>query len=120
MLTEIPEGFIKMELVLTFEQKHIKVWEEKILYFLVRDFYIFYSKTNKFAPKYKFVELNFYCRPQDESSITYRIGCYSEAALRHYKPDYFANPIHQVPNNFPDCILLMQEKTTNKTQALAP
>jgi len=104
-MKEIPEGFVKMQQELTFKTEQIKIWEDNILYFLVRDFYIFYTKNKKFG-KDEFVELHFYCRPKDESNITYRMGCYAQAAFNFFKKDHFTGKhrIHSVPANFPECI----------------
>lgn len=101
--TEIPKGFTKMGTVLTFENKLVKKIENKILYFLVRDYHILYSKVPKFDGK-QWTEFHFYCRPKDESSLTYRLGCYAQAILGFYDKKHFENPIHVVPAGFPQSI----------------
>jgi len=102
-MKEIPDGFKKMDLVLTFKKELITIWENKILHMLVRDFYIFYTKVQKFDGK-TFTELHFYCRPQDEVSIAYRIGCYAQTLFKFHKQHDFDYPGHSVPKGFPDAI----------------
>lgn len=104
----VPSGFVEMGLVLTFTHDEIDVWEKKILYFLVRDYYIFYSKIPKFDGK-TFTELRFYCRPQDEVSIAYRTGILYQMTRKCDKK-YFDNAIHSVPDNFPKCIEIEYQK----------
>lgn len=108
MQKEIPEGFKKIGLELTLNNDQVVKMETKVLYFLIRDFYIFYSKVPKFDGK-KWTEFHFYCRPQDEISITYRLGCYAQTIFNFYKQKRFENPIHSVPDDFPNCIQIPAE-----------
>ncbi len=106
MNKHIPNGFKKMDLILTFKNEEVDAIENKILYFLVRDFYIFYSKIPKFDGR-EWTEFHFYCRPKDEVSIAYRIGTYASHILKFYnRKDYFDNGSHRVPDNFPECIYI--------------
>ncbi len=102
-MEKLPQGYKKMDLVLTFKTKLTKVVEMEILYFLIRDYYLFYSKVDKFDDG-EFMEFHFYCRPSDEVFIAYRFGCYAQALLDFYPKEYFKNPIHTVPKPFPGCI----------------
>lgn len=68
---------------------------------LVRDFYIFYSKRNLFEDT---VSFNFFCRAKDAQQIAFRLGCYAQSLLGFYPKKTFINPIHTVPDNFPNCI----------------
>ena len=102
-MDRIPDGFKKMKLVLTFRTEHVEKIENMVLFFLIRDWYIFYSKKDKFGDG-EYIEFHFYCRPEDEVSITYALGCYLQAVLGLYSEKSFENPIHRVPDGFPRCI----------------
>lgn len=102
-MKNIPDGFKKMDLILTFENKLVETIEMKIIHHLVRDYYIFYSKIPKFDGK-TWTEFHFYCRPKDETSIAYRIGCYAQALVEFYTKKSFENAIHTVPEKFPECV----------------
>lgn len=110
-MKEIPKGFKKMDLELTFTSDKIEHFEQTVLYFLVRDYYIFYTKNKKFG-KDEFVELHFYCMPQYEGSISYRMGVYAQAAFQFHKKSYFygKHRIHTVPDDFPACLHIEPEQ----------
>ena len=107
----VPDRFKKMELTLTFTPDKIKVWEDHILRLLVRDFYIFYSKIDKFG-KGEFIELVLWCRPMDEISITYRLGCYAQAMFEFYGKKHIVEADHTLPDNYPKCIYIEHEELT--------
>ncbi len=99
----VPDGFIKMDWYLTFTPKQIVVWEQDILRMLVRDYYIFYAKVDKFNTG-EFIELHFFCRPKDQSGIIYRLGILHQAMFGSESADKISNANHRVPDNFPGCI----------------
>lgn len=107
----VPTNFKKMDLILTYDlqqrAERIKVLAivNVILYYLVRDYHIFYSQVDKFGNG-NYTEFHFYCRPQDETSIAYRLGCYNQCLFQFYDKSYFKNPIHTVPGRFPDSICI--------------
>lgn len=107
---KIPTGFKKMELELTFTKKQIPLWENVILKTIIRDYYIYYSKKQKFPESEKdndlFWQLNFYCRPKDEIIITYHLGAYAQATFTWYSKKGLIKNSHVLPRNFPECILL--------------
>lgn len=110
---KVPDGFIKMELVLTFSPQQISVWEDHILRMLVRDFYIFYSVIDKFG-KGEFFEIHFFSRPKDESSITYRIGVLAQTMFNFHRPlQDVINADHRLPDNYPKCIFLEPKKVSS-------
>ena len=101
-MKEIPSGFKKMDLILTFDNNQVKTVENTIIFFIVRDYYFFYTKLPKFDGK-KWTEFHFYCRPADEVSIAYRFGCYAQACFRFYNgKQYFQkHGGHTVAKPFP-------------------
>jgi hypothetical protein len=114
-MKEIPSGFKKMDLILTFKNEQVEMIEMKIIHHLVRDFYIFYSKIPKFDGK-TWTEFHFYCRPKEETSIAYRTGCYMQSLMGFHPKESFENAIHKVPNNFPECVHI--EASYNKEHQL--
>lgn len=96
---------IKMNLVLTVNNEQVESWEQKIIRLLTRDYYIFYSKKPKFDGK-KWTELHFYSRPQDETSIAYLLGHYSQVVFDVYSKEKLEVQTHQVYDDYPYCIQL--------------
>lgn len=95
-----------MQLQLTFSKKELDVLEKRVLRMLIRDYYLYYSKLEKFKPGSGYWELSFYCRPDQEGSITYALGCYSQALIGWHKKSELENSNHIVPRGFPNCLLL--------------
>lgn len=104
-MNTIPNGMAKMDLVLTVNNEHIDIWEQKIIRLLTRDYYIFYSKKPKFDGKI-WTELHFYSRPQDETSIAYLLGHYAQVCFDTYTKEKLDVQTHQVYDNYPNCIEL--------------
>lgn len=111
LFSKVPDGFIKMDLVITFTPKEIKVWEEHIFKMLVRDWYIFYAKVDKFGDG-EFIELHFFCQPQYEASITYRIGILFQTLFERESKERIFDASHRVPDNYPNCILIESEQVS--------
>ena len=114
-MKEIPKGFSKMDLILTFKNEEVEKIEMKIIHHLVRDYHIFYSKIPKFDGK-TWTEFHFYCRPKEAASIAYRLGCYAQVIMDFHTKKDFENPIHTVPSNFPECVRI--EASYNKENQL--
>lgn len=103
---DIPNGFKEMGLVLTFNKKQVEIWEQQILRLIIRDYYLFYTKINKFKDDSDFIELRFFCRPKNESSITYHLGCYAQAMFGFYTKKQIIECDHTIPRNYPKEIYL--------------
>ncbi len=99
----LPAGFVKMKLCLFFSPKEVKVFEEHVLRMLVRDYHIYYS-LNSYTDMLH--ELGFYCRPNDEISITYRLGCYCQCMLSFHTIEDIFKSDHILPQGFPSCARL--------------
>jgi len=99
-MNKIPDGFKKMQLTLLLKNDKVETMEMKVLYFLVRDYYIFYSKVPEHG---SWIRFYFFCREKDESSITYQLGIYMGLVFNNDMTQ-FENPIHRVPDGFPGCI----------------
>lgn len=99
-MKEIPDGFVKMNLVLNFPNKNVKKFEDIVLFFLVRDYYLFYTKKESNG----YTELHFWCQPDKEGSLTYLMGCYCQKAFNYFKgKDYFVrHGGHRVVKPFPE------------------
>lgn len=100
---EIPKGFVRMKMTLTFSNgKEEDIIENQILKMLVRDYYVLYSKKKKFK---KWVQFDFYCQPQHETMVAYRFGIYMQIMMG-WSADkkHIINAIHTVPTGFQKCI----------------
>lgn len=100
-MTTVPKNFKKMQLELHLRNEHVNDLKMKVLFVLVRDYYIFFSEEPLYVNMTKF---NFYCRPNDEGLITYKLGCYAQCIFNFYTDKTFFKPSHVVPDGFPDSI----------------
>ena len=94
---ELPDDFKKMELeIMLFSDKQFNAFRKQILRLLLRDYYVFYS-----FKKYKgYYRLFFYCRPNDESALTYRIGVYNQTMFNYHKPSDIIKSDHIVSKDY--------------------
>jgi hypothetical protein len=99
--SNLPKGFVKMDFYRCYPPKELRVWENQIIRLIIRDYYLLYSKEIHFG---NLIKLNFYCRPQDQISIIFLMGNYSQLAFSRYKKSTLKLQTHQVPENYPYCI----------------
>lgn len=110
LMKEIPRGFVKMKLKLTLIPESADRIINDVLKMMVRDYYIFYHRKKPFDdPDYKLDEIEFYCRPQDETQIAYQIGIYAQTVNEHYTKEKIELASHRLPDDFPECISLSDE-----------
>ena len=99
---KIPEGFKKTDVEITFSLNEFEIFKKHILRLLLRDYYVFYS-----SKKYScFYTICFYCKPSQESSLTYRLGCYNQTMLDFNTKDSIVNSDHVVDENYIESCLI--------------
>ncbi len=108
-MKEIPDGFEKMNLLLTVTKGSSHIIETQVLKMLVCSHHIFYTKKPHLKEWFCF---EFYCRPKEETRIAYLIGIYNQTMMKYHTVNQIKNAIHSVPENFPECIRLELDQNT--------
>lgn len=103
-MKKIPKGFKLSNHILVLTKTQVPVFEKKVLRFMVREFYVFYTKRPNFPedPESEFLRLNFYCQPKHELSVIYAMGSLFNEAFHHPESCYFTmHGGHTVAKPFP-------------------
>ena len=105
---KIPTGFKKMDIEITMNPNEFDIFKKHILRLLLRDYHVFYSiKTYS-----SFCKVLFYCQPNVEASLTYRIGCYNQTMFEYYTKEDIIKSNHIVNENYIETYLI--ETPTNE------
>ena len=76
MATKLPDGYIKMDLTLMYNDRASDILEKEVLKMIIRDYYVFYSKkplaylteSGKGGRKVRYFQFSLYCREDDREA----------------------------------------------------
>lgn len=105
LFTSIPQGFVKMNLELTFNEDSVHTIENEVLRMMIRDYVVLYTKRMASDGRIVF---NFYCKMGQQEMIAYNLGIYAQVFLRLHIKHQMSQ--HEVPEGFPECLMIQPAK----------
>ena len=111
-MENIPDGFDKMDIILSFDLKRSKIIENKIIRMMLFEHYLLYSKVPMTHMKNMF-QFHFYCQPNYKQRIAYRLGALCGVGLHLSYRRELNNQTHVVAEGYPECVRIDAEYIDN-------